>query len=231
MSDLDQVTALGAIDAVLDDLDKQLAKQRARVPAADAAIEVIQGQIDVAKAALKAVKTEERATARAVERYEKRRAQAQRALDSGMGDPAAADRQVQQCSAIIDDLEGTQLEQMEAVEQAAATVATAEADLVQATADRAVDAEQAPPIIEDLSARRAVKQAERDALEPQIHAEIRNRYAILRAKKKTAVSLMQDSTCIPCRRTVPMQDASDVRRGLLKSCRNCGRYLVMSAAE
>jgi len=231
MSDLEQVTALGAIDAVLDDLDKKLAKQRARVPNADDAIDVCHKTLMRSIAAHKAAKEVERTTAREVERYEKRRSQAERALESGMGDAAAADRQVQQCSSIIDELETRQLDEMEASEACDQAVKAAEAALEAAELSRAEHAKLSPPIIDDLLARRAVAQAERDALFPLLHPEVANRYTVLRRTKTVAVSLMRDSTCIPCRRTVAMAEAAEVRRGRLKACRACGRYLVLEINE
>ncbi|MFK7931338.1 MAG: hypothetical protein AB8H79_24360 [Myxococcota bacterium] len=231
MSDLDQVTALGAIDAVLDDLDKKLAKQRARVPHADDAIDACHKTLMRSIAAYKAAKEVERATAREVEQYEKRRSQAQRALDSGMGNAEAADRQVQQCTSIIDELETRQLDEMETSEALDQAVKAAELALEAAEASRAEHAKLSPPIIEDLLARRAVAQAERDAIFPLLHAEVANRYTVLRRTKTFSVSAIPYNTCIPCRRTVAMAEAADVRRGLLRACRACGRYLVLEPKE
>ena len=92
--------------------------------------------------------------------------------------------------------------------------------------NEAVKAE-APPILADLNGRRAAEQGDRDAVWDELPAEVRNRYILLRKKRRTAVSLMVDGYCSACRKKVPLAEGADVRKGLVRSCSSCGRYLVL----
>ena len=59
----------------------------------------------------------ERSTHRDLEQVRTYRSRAQRALEQGLGDPEAAQRQLDQTSAQIDDLETALLERLEAQEE------------------------------------------------------------------------------------------------------------------
>lgn len=226
-SELALVTRLGACDAVLDDLDKRIAQQEARIPAGQDAVAAAQAAVHGAEASLKASKDAEKALAREVRLYEQRRDAATRALEHGHGDPDAAERQVSQCSDILDELETRQLEQMDVTERASEQLGRTRATLAEAEAVLATARQEAPPALESLRAERALAQSKRDAVWAPIPKEVQNRYGLVRAKRKTAVSLMIDGYCNACRRKVPLSEAADVRQDRLRSCANCGRYLTM----
>ena len=228
MTDIERIARLALADQDLDHLDKELAHLRARIPSATVARDEARASLEAAKVRLTAAKQAERATAREVETYEKRKAGAQRALETGMGDPDAAERQVAQCIQIIDDLENRELEEMEAIEEALVNLDAAEASLIGAEAFLVSETEAAPPEIATHEASRAVAQTERDQAWADVPKDLQLRYELVRKKKKYAAVELRDGYCLACRVHVPLQEASDVNRGLLKHCHSCGRFLLPS---
>lgn len=228
MTDIERITRLALADQELDHLDKELAHLRARISSATVSRDEAKASLAAAQRQLTACKDAERATAREVEQYEKRRATATRALENGLGDPEAAERQVDQCTQIIDDLENRELEEMEAIEEALVALDAAEAVL--AGAERFLESEQAaaPPEIEAQEAVRTTAQAERDAAWADVPRDLQRRYALVRKKKRFAAVELRDGYCVACRVKVPLQEVSDVNRGLLKHCFQCGRFLLPS---
>jgi len=227
MTELELITALGAHDAVLDDLDKKIAAQEAREPDALEQVAAAEQELAKAQAAHKASKDAERALSRQVKLYEQRRTTATRALEGGHGDPDAAERQIAQCTEILDDLETQQLEQMEQTEAADEAIRQARAKIDEAQEVLATAREQALPELQRLRSARAAEQSKRDAIWEPIPTEVQNRYALIRKKRKTAVSKMVDGYCSACRKKVPLGEGAEIRKGLLRSCSNCGRYLVL----
>lgn len=226
MNDLDQIVALGAADAELDALDKEIAALQARIPAARGERDAAEGAVVQAKTHLEALRETERATAREVERYTRRRATAVRALETGMGNADAAQKQVEQCDAIIDDLETRQLEEMEGIEGARDALASTEATLAEAERHLTAEETTVPPILATRQNTRAGKQAARDAIWSEVPKDLQSRYTLVRKKKKTAVTFLVDGYCKSCRMKPPLETTSEIGRGFLKTCPGCGRYLV-----
>jgi uncharacterized protein len=227
MNEVDLIRALGDLDRELDRLQKERDQLAARGPETQAALADAQAALARAEAALGAIREEERAAARDVGLYEKRRAAASRALSEGLGDPDAAQRQVEQCAAILDDLETRQLELMESAEAASGVLTAARSDRdTHARAAAAVEAEL-PPGLAAIDAARAAVQPDRDAARAALPKELGLRYDLVRTKKRTAVAeLRPDDTCLGCRLRAPTVEAADARRGLLRACRGCGRFLI-----
>ena len=226
-SELELITSLGAHDAVLDDLDKRIAAAEARIPASESALAAARSHRETCAAALKASKEAERVLSRDVRQYEQRAAGATRALEGGFGDADAAQRQLDQVREILDDLETRQLEQMEATEAASEALAASETGVTDALAALQAAQDQVPGIVAGLRSERAAEQLKRDAVWEPIPTEVKNRYALVRRKRKVGVALLVDGYCSPCRRKLPLSEASDIRRGFLRSCPSCGRYLVL----
>lgn len=227
MNEVELIRALGDLDRELDRLQKERDQLAARGPETQAALADAGAALAQAEAALAAIREAERAAARDVGLYEKRRATASRALADGLGDPDAAQRQVEQCSTILDDLETRQLEMMEAAEAAGASVAAARAERDARAVAASAAAAEIPPGLAQIDAARAGLLPPRDAGRAALPKELGLRYDLVRTKKRTAVAeLRPDDTCLGCRLRAPTAEAAEARRGLLRTCRGCGRFLV-----
>jgi predicted nucleic acid-binding Zn-ribbon protein len=227
MNELDLIRALAAHDAVLDQLQRDRDALDAQLAAAEKAAADAEAAVTAARAARDAILADDRAAAREIETYEKRRATATGALERGLGDPAAAQRQIDQCSQILDDLETRRLELFEALDVARPALADAEGARDAALAARDAARVQVPAAIGALDADRATRQPDRDAARAALPKDLGLRYDLIRTKKRTAAAALQpDDTCLACRLRAPTVEAIEVRRGLLRACRGCGRFLV-----
>jgi predicted nucleic acid-binding Zn-ribbon protein len=227
MNDIDLIRDLAALDQQLDQLDRDHAQHTHRLTDARAAMEAAKAETAAAAAALADLKDKERAVLREIGSYEKRRATATRALEEGLGDPNAAQRQVDQCSAILDDLETQQLELLEAQEDARDTQSSRAAIEHEAAETLAELEEQIPKKLAEIVAARNALVGPRATVRGHMPHELGARYDLIRAKKRTAVAqLTKDDGCSRCQLRAPTMEAAEVRRDLLKMCRGCGRYLL-----
>ena len=174
------------------------------------------------------LKGEEQRLQQEIETYERRRATALRVLETGNGNPEAAERQIEQCSNIISDLESqliNSLDTHEATEQdldhhkgVLSALKTSTAEEIQALIDFVIQCEQS--ITE--------KKTMRTHISTQLAPFLVKRYEQLRRSKGTAVARVVDDCCRSCRLALPMQDQSDLRRGREVACRKCGRWLFIA---
>jgi hypothetical protein len=103
--ELEQLVALADLDDEIARHQKARADALAAVPTADKVVAAAVAAHDAAKAALAAHAPKESAIDRQMDDYKVQRGRAVRALETGMGDAAAAERQQAQCEAILDRLE------------------------------------------------------------------------------------------------------------------------------
>ncbi|TVQ93858.1 MAG: hypothetical protein EA397_03655 [Deltaproteobacteria bacterium] len=230
MNDIDLIRDLGQLDDKLDSLSRAHARESAREPEARQALAHATAEASETAKALAGLREAERSASREVTLYQKRRAAATRALEQGLGDPEAAQRQVEQCAQIIDEFETRQLELLEAIETAQQTLA--ERQRVQSEAEQALGQHivEAGEALAAIEAQRGRLQPQRDRAHEALPKDLGLRYDLVRSKKGSAVAALQDDdSCSTCRLRAPMAEASEIRRGLLKSCRGCGRYLLPPA--
>lgn len=225
--DLERLGRVHQLDRQLRKLDDGARKQRAILVDAKAEIQRLAGQLDELNHQVAASKTTEHEAQRKAKRYHDRRASAQRVLDQGMGDPDAAQRQVEQCNEILDDLDTDLLEQMERQDTLEGQH-TANAAARQAAQDfEDAAALSVPKILADLATKRAKVQSERDGTYAPLDNDMKYKYEQLVEKKRTAVALLEKGVCSSCQIVVQNQQISDLKRGLIKPCRGCHRWLVL----
>lgn len=174
------------------------------------------------------LKGEEQRLQQEIETYERRRATAHRVLETGNGNPEAAERQIEQCSDIISNLESqliNNLDTHEATEQerdqhkkVLSALKTSTAQEIQELMDFVVQCEQSI----------SEKKTTRTHISTQLDPFLIKRYEQLRRSKGTAVARVVDNCCRSCRLALPMQDQSDLRRGREVACRKCGRWLFIA---
>jgi hypothetical protein len=223
-----QILALANADAEVDRLDKAIVALDSGLAAAEKRSLDAAAAVAGAISAIEAHKTEARRRERELDTYAERRQGALRALETGAGDAAHAERQLAQVAVIVDRLETEALEGMERLDQLQNELAAAKKGAVDAEAAVVRARAETPPA-------RAARVTEREAAslvradaEAALPIEIRSRYALVRKKLRVAVAEVKDSTCTACHLSLPMQQLADLRAGRsAEPCRGCTRWLIV----
>lgn len=183
---------------------------------------------DAAKAALDALKVTERANNRELDSYVQKRNTTKLMLDDGSApDYGAAERQLANCIAKVDELETIGLDLLDSVEAATAVLAAAEkalAESIAAESDarKALGARDAPLRVE-LTAALAAREAQWKHLPNDYHVP----YNELRRRKRPALVNVQDNTCVVCHMRVAPQKLNEVQLDrAVHACVGCGGYLL-----
>jgi len=219
---------LWLVDSALDDVDRTQSALRVETTERMEQVRTTTVRCGQLEHDLAHLSEKEAALERRLKAYLGRRDTTQRLLDQGLAvDFTAASRQLEQCSAIVDELETELLELMEQKDDA-------ERLLVEER-DRANDAKVAA---EKHAQMRCTKDAElvsraqtltgeRQARWKEIKPTFLNSYKVLRQRQRTALSVILDGNCSECHISVAPQMALEVlssRKVLL--CRSCHRFLI-----
>jgi predicted nucleic acid-binding Zn-ribbon protein len=220
-----------AVDREMDTLKDEARELAAAVEAAKAAAAEAAAGAAAALAALEAARAEERTHQRQLDEYTARRDRTRRLIESGAApDYAAADKQLTQLTAIVDDMETGALLRMDARE--AAERAHAAAGLAVQRATHALDGARARQAARrpEIEARFTPLKPRRDALAARLPGDIRQTYDDLRQRRKpVVVTLQPDGQCPHCHLEAPPQLVNLVRRCEgLQVCRGCGCWFDTS---
>lgn len=219
--------ALWRLDVARDALLQESRDLKGRIAAEEQALADAEATLDAAAQALTAAKELERELNRKVDSYTKRRDRAQKSIDTGVAtDFHAAQRQVEQCSELLDDLETDLLEAMDGKE-------SAETTLERATSVRGLVASRLATAQKAYTDRRpALKVAfdavtvERDAARTEVWRDQLSRYDGLRRKGWSAFARVRDGNCGGCNVRLNGVDLSSYRRAIeFVWCPSCGRAL------
>lgn len=180
-----------------------------------------------AEAALAAVREEERAVSRKLDTYTRHRDRARELIETGRApDYHAAQAQMSQCAAIVDEEETKLLEIFERLEQATAARDGAKSALGLlgvrlAEAQSRLDA-RGPGLAEELATATALRDSAREGIEREWLA----RYDDLRRRGLSPIAPVRDGACTGCSVRMPSVELAEHRRGIaLRFCRSCGRFL------
>jgi predicted nucleic acid-binding Zn-ribbon protein len=209
--------------------EAELAKARAALAEAEAALATATSGVAEAQALVDANRADERAAQRRLDELKQKHASAIRILETGAGDAAAAERQLENCERLIDETETAMLEVLEAQDHVKGTLAAAQERRATAEATAGRARTEVPPKVEELTAAIADLGGRVDAELAALPADIRKRYQALRAAGKWPVAHVKDGSCAACRMTVPPQKVTEVKKGRLEECNGCKRWLVMAA--
>jgi len=225
--DLAKLVAIAIFDRRLQKLDTAIKRQEKRLADASAHERGVQAQLDTLQARLGTLKKEEHALQRKLHLYRDRRSSAARVLQSGVGDFSAAERQLAQCDEILDETETLLLEALEThdgldsdIEACSAALEDAQQGLSTVRAETQAQIGEHNTEWQQIVAEREVGWA---ALDREFHGK----YETLLRRKKYAVAPIYQGACTGCQRVIQRQEAADVKRGLLKTCRGCHRWIVL----
>lgn len=184
---------------------------------------------DAARAALDAVVKAERENGRELDSYVQKRDTTRRMIDQGTApDYAAAERQLAQCTAKVDELETSGLELLDGLDAARATLAAAEKAL--AAADEEAKAAKAALAARDPGIRTEMAAAipRREAAWAELPNDYRGPYGELRRRKRVAlVNVEEGGSCAVCHMRIAPQKVNEVRlaRGV-HTCPGCGGFVL-----
>ncbi len=212
----------GEIEAARGALARMIADVRATTDAINAAREATAETT----ASLDAVKEEERKLNRRMEEYILRRDRTKKLIDAGQApDFLSAQRQLEQCSAIVDDLEVEVLEQMEQREELETRITTIAAQIValreQDARGRAAYGEKSP----GLKAEIAGLTERRPALLDRLNPDYRRVYGDHHKAGRRALTSINYPVCAACHLEAPAQIIIEVEQGKrIRRCRGCDRF-------
>lgn len=203
--------ALRRVRRNLEDLDRSEAPLQARIA-------TLGPEITALRQALAADEAE-------LAHYDQQRKAATRSLETGVGNPDAAERQIANCRAAINTIEDRMLERMEQRETREAELVTARAELEQLHAANLLrraelDAKQA-----ELRPAQAEAITLRAQLAEQLPREERVTYLQLVKTRATALSAVRNKACTACGAVPPLQVAAGILKGAIGTCTVCGRWL------
>lgn len=183
---------------------------------------------DAAKVALEKAKTEERVNNRELDSYAQKRDATKRMIDDGSApNYAAAERQLANCIALVDELETKGLDLLDAVDAATAALAAAEkarvdADAAERAARQALAARDAPLRVELTAAMQA-----REGAWAELPHDYQVPYSDLRRRKRVALVNVDDGSCSVCHMRVAPQKLNEVLlKRAVHTCVGCGGYLL-----
>ena len=217
---------LNRIDSDIAAARKMLADMIAAVRSTTALVAAENETLAKTGEALAKALDEERKLSRRMEEYVIRRDRTQKLIDEGKApDFQSANRQLQQCAAIVDDLELEVLEAMELREELEAEVATITERLAATRAKdssgRSAYRDASPGLkktVTELTARRP------PFLE-RLNPDERRIYTNLHDAGNAAMTHIEHGVCQDCNREVPQQALLEVESGKrIHRCRGCGRF-------
>lgn len=219
-----------ALDAIDREIEKHRAVRARRLSESSdthAALQKVQGAAADARAALDRNRADERAEQRHLEELRASRASALRVLTTGVGNPEAAQRQLERCDALIDQVETRMLEILELQDALVADVHRATESLDRAeTAGRTAD-DTVPRAVAELDAAVADLDGQRPALLDALPRDVRARYESFRGRGRHAVAHVRNGACEECRMEVQSQHMADLKRGRMEPCHGCHRWLAL----
>lgn len=221
---------LAGVDAKHRAISERLESLPAAARKADDASSALKKQLDDATAkkdaaekARKAVETE------IVDERAKMKKWEARAQDiRGEREHAALVSEIGTARRVISRLEDTQLEHMEAIEEATAVISAVAEQHKKASDDARAEWAKVDGDLQKLKGEAALLDTARQALLVKLPAPLVKRYETVAAKRQgVGVALIQGDTCACCKRTLPPQLCIQVRKGaVVEQCPSCSRFLV-----
>lgn len=224
--DLEALYKLALTDAELAAIDRDESEANRRLTAARKAVTDAEASIAELKGRVDELKRRQHELQRKLDQYETRRRGALRALETGSGSADAAQRQLDQCTAILDDLETEQLEGMEAQDGLEEERSKADQALQEARDALAAREESTPAALAEIAGRRSDALGRRGGIVGGLGADRVKRYDTVKARRGTAVAMLQRGACKTCGTVAPKQQVADIMRGLMPPCKRCGRWLM-----
>lgn len=227
MGDVEALDRIDRADRERARLQQDAERLRAALREAEVAAAARAADHDAAKAAFDGLRAEERAVERRIEELRDKRRSAVRVLETGAGDPAAAQRQVERCDALIDEAETQLLGLFDTLEGAKRTLAAAAERRALSEAALATARVEMPPRADALAAQAVTVGEGVDGEVAALPPDLRSRYRGLREKGRWPVARIKGGKCDACSVSAQPQMLADVRKGRIVECQGCRRWLLL----
>ncbi len=225
--ELEALAALWAEDQALDRLTDELAALHARVEACKGELVSARAAHEVLVAERAALKERDHALSRRLDTYVKRRDRTQQQLDAGIvSDFLVAQKQLSECTDIVDEIETDLLELYEEIEdcdgrmdRSLGGVELRELKLREATS--ALDT-RSPGLHAEIT----VQSSTRDDARTHVRGDYLSRYGLLIEKGREPISALRGADCGGCFKRIPQERLEAHKRAVsVQTCPSCSRFL------
>ena len=227
--ELVQIAKTAALDREIATLDAQVARHERALRVAQEAVEAVQHAIGDVDHELSLNKHQEGQINKDIEKLQRRRASATRVLDGTVtaGDPAAAQRQLEQCNDLLDDRETEVLEVLEQRDEILARRQSLHESLAEKKEVLLAAQSSTPEAVSRLKETRLTLASSRQEAFSVLPQEVQRRYNDMTRRRGTPIATIIKQACSACHFTVAAQHRSDLARGLIVPCKSCGRWLIL----
>lgn len=225
-TELDLLLPVARADDALADLRERIARAEAKVAAAAAVATEKEQRAAAIEVEHMGLRREERKHQEALRKAESLRKQANDALAGGYGDPAAAERQAERCTEIVDQSETAILEILGARDDLDREAAAVAGELAEARGAHAKVVGETAPLLQSWRNEAAAREAARSRALEGVPPHLVQAYTELKRAKGQAFARIDRESCVACSWVVPVQRRLDLRSGRVLACDGCGRWLV-----
>ncbi len=227
------ITALWEVDRTTDEVKVHARSLKAAVDQAQTRIEANEQTLQSLEAERAALTERERDLQKTLDRYVLRRDRSAALMEGGSPlDYLIVQKQHEQCSAKVEELEDGVMDCMEKQEDLA--------ERLRALSEESTRAQQHHEQVittwkrEGQEIRVKLKQlgTDRDARWAACPRDMHSHYSDLRRRKRDVVVPLLDGLCSGCHMTLTAQVSVDLRSSRrIHTCRGCGRYLILPVDE
>ncbi|HIA03612.1 MAG TPA: hypothetical protein EYN66_17185 [Myxococcales bacterium] len=224
--DLKNLLRLAESDIEISRCQQATAAVHAGIKGAVLATQKAQAAVDAASEGLHALGIELVQLRDKAVLYARQKNGAERALNAGVGDAAAAIRQMERCDQLIDQNETDQLCSLDREEDEQARLAQLTVQLAKAKAGHLTLREAKPEALKKISEALSKANRSRKASTGGLPGHMLKKYDGLKARRGVAVALFVDGACKTCHTVPPHRIALDIKNDRVETCGRCGRWLV-----
>ena len=226
-ADLEALTALWAEDQALTALQNGLSGLEAKVAACGRELEKARTAHGVLEEERAGYKERDHALSRRLDTYVKRRDRTKKQLDAGIvSDFVVAQKQLDECSTIVDEIETDLLELYEEIEDCEGRMEKSRTSMGLREVKLGEASGKLDGRLPDLEASIASQTAKRDEARTGVRSDYRSRYDLLIQKGREPIAPLRGQECGGCFKRIPQERVENHKRAVgVVTCPACSRFL------
>lgn len=224
-----QISITANFDQEISTIDAAVTHQKRSLAEAVAVLKRVKTALTKQEQKLSSTRSEEGRLQKEIEKLQRRHRSANRVLEgeTTSGDPAAAERQVQQCADLIDERETLVLEILENRDMLEQEKAILLKEFTSLEESLEATQQSVPVEISRLIDTRSGIFSQRENAFARLPPEIQQRYISVSRRRGIPIARIVGDCCSACYYKVASQHRSDIVRGLIAPCKSCGRWLLV----